>query len=159
MQSREKRAERFLKTFKTLSIGKCFNQSGVGVAVVFQKLVRLRAANEFGICECISCGKHDHWKKMQGGHYISRSNKSTILHPDNVHPQCHQCNAPPSRGGLAGNGEGYHRALVEKIGEDGVSHLRQLSRESRQWSKHELADLKVEFMEEIDKHLKRLGEK
>ena len=58
---------------------------------VFSQFIRLRyAKNE--IAECVTCGKKDHWKKLQAGHFMSRANYSTRWNEDNVQVQCVGCN-------------------------------------------------------------------
>lgn len=59
--------------------------------IVFSQFIRLRyAKNE--IAECVTCGKKDHWKKLQNGHFMSRSNYSTRWNEDNCQVQCMGCN-------------------------------------------------------------------
>ena len=41
-------------------------------AVLLQKLVRMKAADVDGIAQCVTCGKKQHYKEMDGGHFISR---------------------------------------------------------------------------------------
>lgn len=84
----------------------------------FQKLRRMQEANDEGLVQCISCGKVMHWKEAQGGHYIPRAIRPTEMDPDNVWPQCPQCN-----GVRAGNLIAYRYALVRKIGEARVKRL------------------------------------
>ena len=58
---------------------------------VFSQYIRLRyAKNE--IAECVTCGKKDHWKKLQNGHFMSRANYSTRWDEDNCQVQCMGCN-------------------------------------------------------------------
>lgn len=67
---------------------------------VFSIYIRQRyAVNE--IAECFTCGKKDHWKKMQCGHFQSRKNYSTrfgtlddldITTELNCQVQCAGCN-------------------------------------------------------------------
>jgi 4-hydroxy-3-methylbut-2-en-1-yl diphosphate synthase IspG/GcpE len=58
---------------------------------VFSKYIRLRyAKNE--IAECVTCGKKQHWKKLQAGHFMSRTHYSTRWDEDNVQVQCVGCN-------------------------------------------------------------------
>ena len=57
-------------------------------AVLLQKLVRMKAADENGLAECVTCGKRQHYKEMDGGHFISRKWTATKLVEENVHPQC-----------------------------------------------------------------------
>lgn len=59
---------------------------------VFSRIVRLRAADEFGNCECYTCGDKKHWTLMQAGHYISRSHMATRWNFDNVRVQDKKCN-------------------------------------------------------------------
>lgn len=87
----------------------------------FQKLRRMQEANDDGFVRCISCGKAMHWKEAQGGHYIPRTVRPTEMDPDNVWPQCSQCN-----GVRAGNLHAYRSRLVRTIGEERVKRLEAL---------------------------------
>ena len=51
---------------------------------------RKNSVNE--IAQCITCGKKDHWKKMQNGHFMSRKHYATRWDEDNVEVQCMGCN-------------------------------------------------------------------
>jgi hypothetical protein len=58
---------------------------------IFSQYIRLRySKNE--ISECVTCGKQDHWKKLQAGHFISRKHYATRWDEDNVQVQCSGCN-------------------------------------------------------------------
>jgi hypothetical protein len=58
---------------------------------VFSLYIRQRyAVNE--IAECYTCGKKDHWKKLQAGHFASRRHYSTRWDENNVQVQCYGCN-------------------------------------------------------------------
>jgi hypothetical protein len=58
---------------------------------VFSQYIRLRyAKNE--IAECVTCGKKDHYKKLQCGHFQSRRHYSTRWDENNVGVQCYGCN-------------------------------------------------------------------
>ena len=59
---------------------------------VFSEFIRQRNANELGITECFTCGKQDHWKKLQNGHFQSRKHYSTRWHERNCQVQCSGCN-------------------------------------------------------------------
>ena len=83
-----------------------------------QKLRRIEEANDDGYVRCISCGKVMHWKEAQGGHFIPRAVRATELEPDNIWPQCPQCN-----GVRKGNPIPYRYNLVRKIGEERVKRL------------------------------------
>jgi len=58
---------------------------------IFSQYIRLRySKNE--LSECVTCGKKDHWKKLQAGHFVSRKHYSTRWDEDNVQVQCSGCN-------------------------------------------------------------------
>jgi hypothetical protein len=58
---------------------------------VFSLYIRQRyAVNE--IAECYTCGKKDHYKKLQAGHFASRRHYSTRWDEHNVQVQCYGCN-------------------------------------------------------------------
>ena len=112
----------------------------------FSKWVRLRGAwkveatengltQEVWVNHCFTCGKVLPIKQMDAGHYISRGKLHTRFDKDNVHPQCKNCNMPPSGKypfGKAGNLQEYARKLV-KIYNAGI--LEELHRRSRSQTK------------------------
>jgi 5-methylcytosine-specific restriction endonuclease McrA len=58
---------------------------------IFSQYIRLRySKNE--IATCVTCGKQDHWKKMQAGHFVSRKHYATRWDEDNCQVQCSGCN-------------------------------------------------------------------
>lgn len=58
---------------------------------VFSEYIRRKdAKNE--IATCVTCGKKDHWKKLQNGHFMSRKHYATRWDEDNVGVQCSACN-------------------------------------------------------------------
>jgi 5-methylcytosine-specific restriction endonuclease McrA len=58
---------------------------------IFSQYIRLRySKNE--ISECVTCGKQDHWKNLQAGHFISRKHYATRYDENNVQVQCSGCN-------------------------------------------------------------------
>lgn len=59
---------------------------------VFSRIVRLRAADEFGNCECYTCPTRKHWAMMQCGHYVSRGNMALRFDFRNCRVQCKNCN-------------------------------------------------------------------
>lgn len=58
---------------------------------VFSEYIRRRYAKN-DIAECVTCGKKDHWKKLQAGHFMSRKHYSTRWDERNVEVQCNACN-------------------------------------------------------------------
>jgi|TARA_R100000455_G_C6259374_1_gene114899 hypothetical protein len=59
---------------------------------VFSEYIRRRFADRNGITECCTCGKKDHWKKLQCGHFQSRRFYSTRWDEQNCAVQCSGCN-------------------------------------------------------------------
>lgn len=58
---------------------------------VFSVYIRTRyAINE--IAQCYTCGKKEHWKKQQAGHFASRRHYATRWNEYNVQVQCPSCN-------------------------------------------------------------------
>lgn len=58
---------------------------------VFSIYIRRRyAVND--VAECFTCGKKDHWKKLQNGHFQSRKHYSTRWDEINCQVQCAGCN-------------------------------------------------------------------
>ena len=58
---------------------------------IFSKYIRRRFA-ENDISECYTCGKKDHWKNLQCGHFMSRRFYSTRWDDKNCQVQCKGCN-------------------------------------------------------------------
>ena len=58
---------------------------------VFSEFIRRRYAKN-DISTCVTCGKSDHWKKLQNGHFQSRKHYSTRWDEDNCQVQCSGCN-------------------------------------------------------------------
>ena len=58
---------------------------------VFSEYIRRRYAKK-DIATCVTCGKKDHWKKLQAGHFMSRKHYATRWDEDNVEVQCSACN-------------------------------------------------------------------
>jgi 5-methylcytosine-specific restriction endonuclease McrA len=150
---RQRRIEREHEKLKALTIGSVFNKHPSGLACLFQRLVRLANADQNGFCECISCGVKQPWNTMDSGHFVSRNNKATILDPENCWPQCKSCNQWKS-----GNTAEYRKRLVEKIGSVSVERL-EVARlpKNHVWNRLELAEVKVNLMDEIRLHETRLG--
>lgn len=58
----------------------------------FSKFIRLSYADDTGQVACYTCGRKNHWKKMQCGHFMSRAKYATRWDEDNCRPQCYGCN-------------------------------------------------------------------
>ena len=123
-------------------------------AVLLQKLVRLKAANENGFAHCVTCGGFKHWKELQGGHFISRTHKATKLMEENIHPQCQGCNAFRMKDSLTVLE--YRRFMVDMYGEDEVEKMERLARSIKKYNRAEVAEIAADFKAQIKKHEERL---
>lgn len=59
--------------------------------VVFSQYIRLKNSVD-EIATCFTCGKKDHWKKLQNGHFQSRKHYATRWDEKNCQVQCAGCN-------------------------------------------------------------------
>ena len=121
-------------------------------AVLLQKLVRMKAADVDGIAQCVTCGKKQHFKDMDGGHFISRKYTATKLIEENVHPQCKGCNQFAS-----GRHDDYSLYMVDTYGIEMVRELNDKKRELCKQNRIELEEIKVELRARIKEQEIRLN--
>mgnify|MGYP000179792502 CR=1 FL=1 len=136
---------------KTKTLAKLVDEA----AVLLQKLVRLKAADDNGYCRCVSCGDAHHWKEMQGGHYIPRGKTATKLMEENIHPQCPACNG---FGMKYGNAEKqYTLHMIDYYGREFVDRMIVKSAQKKKYARFEIEDLKKELNEQIREQLERVA--
>lgn len=102
---------------------------------VFSQYIRQKnAINE--IATCFTCGKQDHWKKLQNGHFQSRRFYSTRWNEQNCQVQCSGCN-------VFKYGEQFifGKKLDEKYGEGTAEELYLKAKKTVKLSNDELIDL------------------
>lgn len=124
-------------------------------AVLLQRLVRLKAADDQGYCKCVTCDKVYHFSEMQGGHFVGRGIKATKLMEENIHPQCRGCNCFGMK--QTHYVLRYRAYMVDMYGEGFVNDL-----EAKAWTTHkydriELEEMKVELRQQIMEQENRLG--
>lgn len=112
-------------------------------AVLLQKYVRLKAADENGYCKCVTCGRSYHWKEMDGGHFISRVSMATKLLEENVHPQCKNCN------GFHKNEIGYTLFMIDYYGRDFVEDLHQMKYTIKKYIRSEVEEMIQDLRQKI----------
>ena len=78
-----------------------------------------------GFTSCITCGKKNHPKDVDAGHFISRGHASVLFNENNVFAQCKFCNAP----GLGGDDAKrvFRESVVERVGEEQVQEVEKLA--------------------------------
>ena len=108
---------------------------------IFSQYIRMRNANANGYVECVTCGKQDHWKSMDCGHFMSRKFMSTRWHEDNCQVQCKSCN-------VFRYGEQYKYSLW--LGQDKAEKLHQLSRQTLKLFDYDLLDLINIYKEKVE---------
>jgi hypothetical protein len=133
---------------KIKPIGKVVDKA----AILLQKLVRLKAADQWGICTCVTCGKRAHYKEMDAGHFISRTYAKWKLHEENIHPQCKGCNRYASR-----SIDNYFIFMVDTYGEDTVRHMIDTKKQIHKWNRITLDDQIQDFKNRIREQEVRLG--
>ena len=105
---------------------------------IFSVFIRLRSANEYGMCQCFTCGIVRGYKDgMQNGHFQSRKHMATRFDEENCQVQCIKCN-------IFDSGQQYifSLRLDEKYGEGTAEELEYLARTIHKVSR-------VEYEEQI----------
>ena len=108
---------------------------------IFSHYIRMRNANRNGYVECVTCGKQDHWKSMDCGHFMSRKHLSTRWHEDNCQVQCKSCN-------VFRYGEQYKYSIW--LGQEKAEELHQLSRQTLKLYDYDLLDLINIYKEKVE---------
>ncbi len=127
------------------------------VAVLVQKYVRLKAADDDGWVSCVTCGDRRQWNdQMDGGHFIERSYLATKLMEENIHPQCKTCNGPFGTT-PKGNLVAYTLFMEDTYGREFIDELEVIRQESRKYYTSEVDELKKEFQGKIKEELERIG--
>ena len=121
-----------------------------------QKLVRLKASDDNGYCECVTCGKILPWNEAHGGHYIPKGHSSYwSLVEENVHVQCPGCNNFGMKHGTAA--QQYTLYMLDTYGRDFVEDMENRKRDERKLYKKDYLDMIKEWTEQIKQHLERIG--
>lgn len=115
---------------------------------IFSQFIRLRyAKNE--IAECVTCGKKDHWKKLQNGHWASRRHYSTRWDEQNCNVQCSGCNVF-----RAGEIYLYTKYLCSKYGNNFPDELYTKSQQIVKFADVELIDMIDYYKQKVNILLK-----
>ena len=117
---------------------------------IFSVYIRLREANEYGYCQCFTCGVVRHYKDgMQNGHFQSRKHLSTRFSEDgNCEVQCVSCN-------IFGSGQQWKFGmnLDAKYGQGRAVELEFLARTTLKISRAEYEE-KISYYKNLVENLK-----
>ena len=123
---------------------------------LLQKLVRLKAADENGICECVTSGARKHWTEMDGGHFIAKGHSSRwALDERNVHPQTKSQNAYAMKFGTATHS--YTMWMIDHYGKDFVQHILDTKNDIHKLYKADYDEMIADFKEQIKEQEARLA--
>ncbi len=114
-------------------------------AVLLQKIRRMESADENGYCRCVTCGKVEHYKNMDGGHYIPRTKTATKLERYNINVQCKSCNMYRKEESKCK----YSIYMIETYGYDYVKWLNDESKKVKKWVRSEVEDIIQRFKAEL----------
>ena len=126
-------------------------------AKLLQRLVRLKASDDNGYCQCVTCGKIYHYKAMHGGHFIPRGRTVFKLYEPNIQVQCPSCN-------LWGMKQAhyvlrYRQWMVDYYGERRVKAMERLAwRASPKFDREEVIQFARELKAQIKDQEWRIGE-
>lgn len=112
---------------------------------VFSEYIRRRDTLDGELGKCITCGKWDHWKNFDCGHFITRARKLTRWNEKNANGQCKYCNR-------FRDGEQYKHGLSldKKWGKGTANIMIKLSNETVKWSLHELEVMIEDYKQRIE---------
>lgn len=111
---------------------------------VFSQYIRRKDAID-EIATCVTCGKKEHWSKLQNGHWASRRHYSTRWDEQNCNVQCSGCNVF-----RAGEIYLYTKYLCSQYGENFPEELYIKSQKTVKFTD-------VDLIEMIDKYTSLLG--
>lgn len=114
----------------------------------FSKYIRLKAVKELrektggnnDYAQCVSCGKVDHWKEMDAGHWINRRHNIVRYDESNVHCQCQYCNRF-----CEGNASGYALFMLSRYGSEIMDDLDELHHQPKQFKEIGLREIAKEY--------------
>lgn len=100
---------------------------------IFWALLSRAIRDEYGP-SCYTCDREG----IQAGHMFpkSRAHALSAWHPDNIRPQCYNCNI-----NLGGNGAEFAARYIAQYGQAQYDHMRRLSREPRKWTVPDIQQL------------------
>ena len=122
-----------------------------------QKLGRISHADDFGYVSCVTCGVTRHYAdRMHGGHFIPKGRSSRYAFaPENIHPQCNNCNLFKMGHGTASFA--YTLYMQDMYGREMVQEMLDNASEPVKRSTQEYRDIIAELKEQIKYHEARIS--
>ena len=117
------------------------------VAKDFQLMIRVEAADSAGNCQCVTCGKIDHYSEMNAGHWISRTRFNVLFDERNISVQCPNCNNPANSGDV---GPQYAFYMLKTYGDEVMQDLLRLSQLKANHTKEQLLEMRAGFKQRIN---------
>lgn len=109
---------------------------------LFSLWIRQKDADHRGFNYCVSCGKVDHWKSLQAGHFIPKSHGLVYyFHEKNVHPQCERCNIWDKENAKIK----YMQFMIDKYGIAVIAELQELKQMPVKYSRTDYEELIKKF--------------
>lgn len=118
-------------------------------AVILQRIVRMKAADENGYAACVTCGKVDHFTCMDGGHFVSRTYTAHKLLEENIHVQCKKCN-----GFKGGEYQAYTLYMIDTYGRDFVDDLLATKNQTKKYNRVEILGV-IEDLKQYESQIKQ----
>lgn len=143
------RKAKMLQKFREYTLTRCKART----AAEFQRVIRLEAIEEDGLVSCVTCDWRGDYRDCDAGHFVPRRYGATLFDPRNAHVQCRNCNKH-----LAGNMSEYRRFMRDTYGIKTIRELEASKQEVRKFTKEELVELRIGYMDRAKALLERLSE-
>ena len=105
---------------------------------------------------CVTCGKVGPWRSgiggMHTGHFLGSRCFSILFDEENVAPQCSNCNRYRS-----GRPQEFRAWMIAVRGEDTIERLERLKPTTRQFTRAELVDMRIEFNQRTREAIEQMG--
>jgi hypothetical protein len=127
------------------------------VMTAFQRLVRLKWADDEGYCTCVTCGVIRHFSdNMHAGHFLPRSSSKWALDQRGCAPQCAGCNMfKMNSSGVAS--QQYTIWMIDRYGREFVDHMIATKGDAVKRTRADYLEILDEIKEQIATQEQRLG--
>ena len=112
---------------------------------IFSQYIRQKNSVD-EIATCFTCGKQDHWKKLQNGHFQSRRHYSTRWDEINCQVQCSGCNVFKY-----GEQFMFGQNLDNKFGQGTARRLHIKAQQTIKLADFELEDMIINYKNFVDR--------